>query len=87
MRGSPLNNADLLNALPDDVLVKIWANSPTEKEVRGLVGISQNTIKKWLESGTSAQIGQIATAIRRAYSGPVPVAQMPEPETSEVVFD
>jgi hypothetical protein len=77
-----LNNADLLNALPDDVLVKIWANSPTEKEVRGLVGISQNTIKKWLESGTSAQIGQIATAIRRAYHNETPV-----PETSEVIFD
>lgn len=82
MRGSSLNNADLLNALPDDVLVKIWANSPTEKEVRGLVGISQNTIKKWLESGTSAQIGQIATAIRKAYNTETPV-----PETSEVIFD
>lgn len=82
-----MSNADLLNALPDEVLVKIWANSPTEKTVRGLVGISQATIKRWVESGNSAQIGRIATAIRKAYNATPEPTPVTEPESSEVVFD
>lgn len=67
--------------------MKIWANSPTEKTVRGLVGISQATIKKWVESGNSAQIGRIATAIRKAYNATLEPTPVTEPESGEVIFE
>ena len=73
-----MSSADLLNALPDAVLVKVWATSPTSKEVRELMGISQNTLLKWQSEGNSEQIGRIATAIRKAYGG-VPDAPKENP--------